>query len=1034
MIAILSWTSGYCQSEIYSFDSNVKTGDTLVFKGKYAEAIKVYQNLLESNDLDSLDRIVLLNRMSAVFCSDQDYKKASLYANRAKSESVKINANDQEAEALDNQAAINVFQRINLDEAGEMHEKALQLKKEYHPKDSLSLANSYYNIARLMILRGTYKIALDNIKLAISLVPSSDILGQKLLLGCWYGLGVVHYFLGDHPEALRWLNETIELADNSMPAEGEFYISVYNLMGGVYSSMAQEAQAASCYSKSLLISEKHFGKDHLNQAATLFNMGYSYYLLNELDKAAESIQKSLDLYITFEYDQSILFHHYMILGEIYNNRIGIEYQQEALEICRSTVGEMHWKTAMVYSSIANVYFNQEKYDTAFAILQKSLKIQDVSREDGISIIEDYNLASSILIQLRRYEDALHYNDKSIQLNKIIDNFKSERDESIDFDNAIDEYRLLTTLQIKGDIFYNQYLESAGRDDLDQSVFWYRKAAMLVRQIRKMQTHEKDKMEFSKTVKYIYAQNIAVNVRLNEIDNNPEWLYAAFNYSEKSKSYTLRELLNQSKAKVDMNLSVEIIQTEKEIDSTIASIQTEILTAKSEEEEGFSDIVQWKAKLFETQKRRDSLEQEIETLYPQYYQLKYLESDLSVDEVQSFLPEKGNLLEFFVFEDKVFVFVISREDFRVNTLNVTNLKDQVQRLRHHIIAKNESAFATMAHQLYESLLAPVRESVKGDELTIIPDGILWHLPFGVLLTEPYQFQERLRPPYLLNDYAVGYANSVNLLLNQQSRTNKEKEFLKDCIAFSYSAEGAEEIINHKIYSLQTFRNSKVDLPGSRIEIDELSKMYDGQYYYQAQASESNFKTNVKDYRIVHLALHGDIDDQNSDNSRIYFFPETQDDLEDNILYSHELPQLDIPAELVVLNACSSGTGVLNEGEGILSLGRSFQHAGARSLVLSKWEVSDKTSPELMKYFYSNLRKGMRKSKALQKAQLEFLETSDAFSKAPFYWANFFVLGNNDPISIHVKASVGRILLSATLIIGIIGLLIFGISKWRVSLGS
>ncbi|MEL6918949.1 MAG: CHAT domain-containing protein [Bacteroidota bacterium] len=86
---------------------------------------------------------------------------------------------------------------------------------------------------------------------------------------------------------------------------------------------------------------------------------------------------------------------------------------------------------------------------------------------------------------------------------------------------------------------------------------------------------------------------------------------------------------------------------------------------------------------------------------------------------------------------------------------------------------------------------------------------------------------------------------------------------------------------------------------------------------------------------------------------------------------------------------------------MSLGNAFQYAGTKSLLISGWEVSDKVAPELMKSFYENLKKGMRKSKALQQAKLEYLGTASASRAHPFYWGGFYLLGDSAPLIIGRK---------------------------------
>ncbi len=197
------------------------------------------------------------------------------------------------------------------------------------------------------------------------------------------------------------------------------------------------------------------------------------------------------------------------------------------------------------------------------------------------------------------------------------------------------------------------------------------------------------------------------------------------------------------------------------------------------------------------------------------------------------------------------------------------------------------------------------------------------------------------------------------------------------------------------SLATLRGTDDDLPGTREEIKAIADIIDGQYYYGAQAIEANFKKNAGAYNILHLALHGEVDHERPENSRL-FFTKSKDTLEDNMLYSHELFALDIPAELTVLSACNTGSGKIAAGEGIMSLGTAFQYAGSKSLLLTRWEVSDQTTPQVMKYFYTNLKKDMTKSKALQQAKLNYLANADINRVHPFYWGGFYLVGDTGAI--------------------------------------
>ncbi|WP_438712798.1 CHAT domain-containing protein [Aquimarina muelleri] len=301
--------------------------------------------------------------------------------------------------------------------------------------------------------------------------------------------------------------------------------------------------------------------------------------------------------------------------------------------------------------------------------------------------------------------------------------------------------------------------------------------------------------------------------------------------------------------------------------------------------------------------------------------------------------------------------------------------------------------------------------------MVPDGPLWHCNFELLLTQKDASNNPAALSYLLKDYAISYANSANVLFGL-GKTNSTLKKQQECLAFSFSD---TTTIDTKTMSLATLRDTKIDLPGTRKEIKAIADIINGQYYFGSQAIEANFKKNAGNYTILHLALHGEVDNEQPENSKL-LFTKSKDSVEDSYLYSHELFALDIPAELTVLSACNTGSGKITKGEGIISLGTAFQYAGTKSLVLSSWEISDSTTPELMKNFYTNLKTGMNKAKALQQAKLQYLTTANINRTQPFYWGGFYLVGDTTPIPFENNTTwywgIG---------IAILGILFFGM-RW------
>jgi len=97
-------------------------------------------------------------------------------------------------------------------------------------------------------------------------------------------------------------------------------------------------------------------------------------------------------------------------------------------------------------------------------------------------------------------------------------------------------------------------------------------------------------------------------------------------------------------------------------------------------------------------------------------------------------------------------------------------------------------------------------------------------------------------------------------------------------------------------------------------------------------------------------------------------------------------------LSILNACNTGTGELQKGEGVMSLSRAFTYAGCPSLVMSLWQIPEAATAEIIQSFISNLQKGATKDVALQQAKLAYLESQPERIASPAYWAGMVATGN------------------------------------------
>jgi CHAT domain-containing protein len=156
------------------------------------------------------------------------------------------------------------------------------------------------------------------------------------------------------------------------------------------------------------------------------------------------------------------------------------------------------------------------------------------------------------------------------------------------------------------------------------------------------------------------------------------------------------------------------------------------------------------------------------------------------------------------------------------------------------------------------------------------------------------------------------------------------------------------------------------------------------------------------------MHTSIDDANPLSSKLSFYP--LDELpEDDVLHTYEIYNMKLKGFMAVLSACSTGSGKLQKGEGVISLARAFAFAGMPSVVMTLWDVEDITSGYIIPDFYNILSKGFRKDQSLRLSKLNYIRAASREIEAhPAFWAGFVIYGNKQPFR-HTRLEIYIILL-------------------------
>jgi CHAT domain-containing protein len=407
------------------------------------------------------------------------------------------------------------------------------------------------------------------------------------------------------------------------------------------------------------------------------------------------------------------------------------------------------------------------------------------------------------------------------------------------------------------------------------------------------------------------------------------------------------------------------------------------------------------KLFDATRTYEQFITQLEQQYPSYYQLKLRSETTSSSAIRENLNEGEALVEFVVGDSTCFVFVITKQTFGAVAIpHNGRLNTGTLRFRNALRNLDFPAYTSSSYDLYTRLIAPVRKYLNGiRELTIIPDGPLHYLPFEALLTKrpTDTTPDFARMPYLITEFEIAYQPSATVL-SAKAAEEKPVRPEKGFIGFApvFNDQEKNKVLGADAFAVTT-RSIRFDgqsygaLPQSEREVKTIAKLFEdnsspARVYLHKSATESAIKEESAG-SVVHVASHGFINEKNPKLSGLLFAKEN--DLEDGVLYTGEIYNMSLNAELVVLSACESGLGKVVRGEGILGLTRGFLYAGARNVVVSLWQVADKFTADLMIAFYRNLINGQPLASALRNAKLGIIKGGE--HAYPLEWSPFVVIG-------------------------------------------
>jgi CHAT domain-containing protein/Tfp pilus assembly protein PilF len=441
---------------------------------------------------------------------------------------------------------------------------------------------------------------------------------------------------------------------------------------------------------------------------------------------------------------------------------------------------------------------------------------------------------------------------------------------------------------------------------------------------------------------------------------------------------------------------------RELSASVASLRTRLLSPtlnRSQRENLQLELVDVEDDLAERRLQAELNHPKHRLVFSKPATLKQLQNQV--------LGDGESVLEFCLGEERSFAWLISRETVGfemlpgrreiegtvrqyVNDLSVppTNLHLQSR------VAKQRA----MAEDLFTMLFGKLADHVRaGSKLIVIPDGLLNQVPYESLVHNGR---------YLIEDHQISYLPSASLieLLRQPPESASDPDGELDLLAFGDPVfqQQSKPSLSRKLPATPAEINRQTGdwdmtnlsrLPRTRDEVEYIASLIPKgrqRLYLGKDSTEKAFKQeSMSKYKWIHLATHSLIDERTPGRSAVVLARDGNN-AEDGFLRATEISDLDLNCDLVILSACETGRGQLLSGEGTIGLSRSFFIAGARSVIVSLWAVSDISTAQLMKDFYQQLVNKVPKAAALREAKLRMLNGGSE-TRHPYYWAPFVIIG-------------------------------------------
>ncbi|MCA1576839.1 MAG: CHAT domain-containing protein [Acidobacteria bacterium] len=877
------------------------------------------------------------------------------------------------------------------------------------------------------------RAAIEKYEQALPLFAKADDIYRRALT--LHSIGLAYYALNEIRKALDYFRQTAALAGPAGYSRVEAGAETY--IGGMLDILGDVGKALDHHQRALKLARA--GGYRQAEGSSLSNIGKIYNDAADWQKALEFYRQALPVFqaLGSKPNEALTLNNigiaYLELGE---QERALDYLQQSLALMRAGTD----KNAEAYTllNIGRVHRRMGQYEKARSFYSEAQAIQKQTgnRAQEGETLGEMGVAYSAEGQ---HEKAVEYHRQALEIQRATGNLRRE---ALTLTNLGEAYNLLDQPEKALEQFTTALAILRNIGDLNNAANALDGIARAEKKRGNLQAarkHIEDALALSETVRarssslqmrasyrasVEKAYELYIDVLMQQHAQNPAGGHDAEALSayERGRARSLVEQLSEARVDIRRDVDPQLIKKEHDLSRDLnakAQREMQLKLRKANND----DLAAIKREMNALEDEYQQVQASIRKTSPQYAALTR-PRPLGLKEIQQELDAGTLLLEYSLGEERSYLWAVTPDSLKTYVLpkraeiqkvaqkvyetliarSVTKLETPARRKAR--IAGADVEFQQTATELSRMIIEPAASELGNKRLVIVAEGALQYVPFGALSMPAVAYQ-----PLIVRHEVISLPSASAFAVQRENLANREPApktlaVIADPV-FSVGdprvKAGAESAPQVATRSLE--HGPAGTAPGAQLSIPRLpfTRWEADQILAVARAGSNlkalDFRANraiatsgeLSKYRYVHFATHGYLDTARSGLSAIVLsLYDENGKPQDGFLRAHDIYNLKLPAELVVLSACETGLGKDVRGEGLEGLTRGFMYAGARRVVVSLWNVNDKATATLMQRLYAGmLRTNKTPAAALRAAQIEMLRSGQW--QAPYYWAAFVMQG-------------------------------------------